>query len=546
MQLSYAQGSTDVPLLAETIGENLEQTTARFPDHDALIVRHQGIRCTYREFDEATDRLAKAFLRLGVELGDRVGIWSPNCAEWVAVQYATAKIGAILVNVNPAYRTSELEYVLNQSGCRFLVSAPSYLTSDYRAMVEAVSQSTPELERAVFLDSPEWNDLFDAGDDVPDEELWQRESLLDADQPINIQYTSGTTGFPKGATLTHRNILNNGYFCGETLGYTENDRVCIPVPFYHCFGMVIGNLACTTHGAAMVIPSPGFESGAVLEAVEAEACTSLYGVPTMFIAALGDEDLAKRDVSTLRTGVMAGAPCPIEVMKQVITDLNMSEVTIAYGMTEVSPVATQTRRDDTIERRVSTVGVAHPHVEIQIVDPDTGDVVAPGTSGEFCTRGYSVMKGYWNDPERTAESIDGDGWLHSGDLAVMDEAGYVKIVGRLKDMIIRGGENVYPREIEEYLFTHPDVVDAQVIGVPDERFGEQIMAWVQKREGSDLSEVDLIDFCKGTIAHFKVPKYVRFTGEYPMTVTGKIQKFKLREQAIAELGLESVAGTETA
>jgi fatty-acyl-CoA synthase len=546
MQLSYAQGSTDVPLLAETIGENLEQTTARFPDHDALIVRHQGIRCTYREFDEATDRLAKAFLRLGVELGDRVGIWSPNCAEWVAVQYATAKIGAILVNVNPAYRTSELEYVLNQSGCRFLVSAPSYLTSDYRAMVEAVSQSTPELERAVFLDSPEWNELFDAGDDVPDEELWQRESLLDADQPINIQYTSGTTGFPKGATLTHRNILNNGYFCGETLGYTENDRVCIPVPFYHCFGMVIGNLACTTHGAAMVIPSPGFESGAVLEAVEAEACTSLYGVPTMFIAALGDEDLAKRDVSTLRTGVMAGAPCPIEVMKQVITDLNMSEVTIAYGMTEVSPVATQTRRDDTIERRVSTVGVAHPHVEIQIVDPDTGDVVAPGTSGEFCTRGYSVMKGYWNDPERTAESIDGDGWLHSGDLAVMDEAGYVKIVGRLKDMIIRGGENVYPREIEEYLFTHPDVVDAQVIGVPDERFGEQIMAWVQKREGSDLSEVDLIDFCKGTIAHFKVPKYVRFTGEYPMTVTGKIQKFKLREQAIAELGLESVGGTETA
>jgi fatty-acyl-CoA synthase len=546
MQLSYAQGSTDVPLLAETIGENLEHTTARFPDRDALIVRHQGIRCTYREFDEATDRLAKAFLRLGVELGDRVGIWSPNCAEWVAVQYATAKIGAILVNVNPAYRTSELAYVLNQSGCRFLISAPSYLTSDYRAMVDAVADSTPGLERAIFLDSPEWNELFDAGDEVPDEELWQRESLLEADQPINIQYTSGTTGFPKGATLTHRNILNNGYFCGETLGYTENDRVCIPVPFYHCFGMVIGNLACTTHGAAMVIPSPGFDSGAVLEAVEAEACTSLYGVPTMFIAVLEDEDLAKRDVSTLRTGVMAGAPCPIEVMKRVITDLNMAEVTIAYGMTEVSPVATQTLRDDTIERRVSTVGVAHPHVEVQIVDPDTGEVVFPGTSGEFCTRGYSVMKGYWNDPERTAESIDADGWLHSGDLAVMDDAGYVKIVGRLKDMIIRGGENVYPREIEEYLFTHPDVVDAQVIGVPDERFGEQIMAWVQKREGSDLSELDLIDFCEGTIAHFKVPKYVRFTDEFPMTVTGKIQKFKLREKAIAELGLESVAGTETA
>ena len=545
MQLSYAQGSTDVPLLTETIGENLEHTTARFPDRDALIVRHEGIRCTYREFDEATDRLAKALLRLGIELGDRVGIWSPNCAEWVAVQYATAKIGAILVNVNPAYRTSELEYVINQSGCRFLISAPSYLTSDYRSMVEAVSGSTPGLERTIFLDSPEWNELFDAGDDVPDEELWQRESLLDADQPINIQYTSGTTGFPKGATLTHRNILNNGYFCGERLGYTEQDRVCIPVPFYHCFGMVIGNLACTSHGAAMVIPAPGFEAGAVLEAVEAEACTSLYGVPTMFIATLEHEDLEKRDVSTLRTGVMAGAPCPIEVMKQVITDLNMAEVTIAYGMTEMSPVATQTLRDDTIERRVSTVGVAHPHVEIQIVEPESGDILPAGMSGEFCARGYSVMQGYWNEPERSAEAIDAEGWLHSGDLAVMDDAGYVKIVGRIKDMIIRGGENVYPREIEEYLFTHPDVVDAQVIGVPDERFGEQIMAWVQKREGSTLSEADLVEFCKGSIAHFKVPKYVRFTDEYPMTVTGKIQKFKLREQAIEELGLESEAGPET-
>ncbi len=546
MQVSYASGSTDTPLLTETIGENLEHTTARFPDRDALIVRDQGIRCTYSEFDEATDRLAKAFLQLGVELGDRVGIWSPNCAEWVAVQYATAKIGAILVNVNPAYRTSELEYVLNQSGCRFLISAPSYLTSDYRAMIDAVSGSTPELERTIFLDSPEWNELFDAGDAVPDETLWQRESLLDADQPINIQYTSGTTGFPKGATLSHRNILNNGYFCGERLGYTEEDRVCIPVPFYHCFGMVIGNLACTTHGAAMVVPSPGFEAGAVLEAVEAEQCTSLYGVPTMFIATLEHEDLEKRDVSSLRTGVMAGAPCPIEVMKHVITDLNMAEVTIAYGMTEVSPVATQTLRDDTIERRVSTVGVAHPHVEIQIVDTDTGEVAPVGTSGEFCTRGYSVMQGYWNEPERTAESIDDDGWLHSGDLAVMDEAGYVKIVGRLKDMIIRGGENVYPREIEEFLYTHPDVVDAQVIGVPDERFGEEIMAWVQKREDSDLSEAELVNFCKGTIAHFKVPRYVRFTDEYPMTVTGKIQKFKLRERAIEELGLESIANTETA
>ena len=542
MKDSYALGPTEMPLLSETIGENLEHTTARFPDHDALIVRHQGIRCTYQEFDDATDRLAKAFLQLGVALGDRVGIWSPNNAEWVAVQYATAKIGAILVNINPAYRTSELEYVLNQSGCRFLISAPSYLTSDYRAMVAEVADRTPGLERTIFLDSPEWNDLFDAGDAVPDEELWQRESLLTADQPINIQYTSGTTGFPKGATLTHRNILNNGFFCGETLGYTERDRVCIPVPFYHCFGMVIGNLACTTHGAAMVVPSPGFDAGAVLEAVEAESCTSLYGVPTMFIATLEHDDLAKRDVSTLRTGVMAGAPCPIEIMKRVITTLHMSEVTIAYGMTELSPVATQTLRDDSVDRRVSTVGTAHPHVEIKIVDPDTGETTPAGTPGEFCARGYSVMKGYWNDPDRTAEAIDADGWMHSGDLAVMDADGYVKIVGRLKDMIIRGGENVYPREIEEYLFTHPDIVDAQVIGVPDERFGEQIIAWVQKRDGADLTEDDVVEYCKGRIAHFKVPRYVRFTTEFPMTVTGKIQKFKLKERAVEELGLARTSG----
>jgi len=546
MQISYAHGPTDVPLRTETIGENLEHTANRFPDRDALIVRHQGVRCSYREFDEATDRLAKAFLRLGVELGDRVGIWSPNNAEWVAVQYATAKVGAILVNINPAYRTSELRYVLEQSGCRFLISAPSYLSSDYRAMVAGVESDLPGLERTIFLDSPEWNGLFDAGEDVPDEELWERESLLDPDQPINIQYTSGTTGFPKGATLTHRNILNNGFFCGERLGYTEHDRVCIPVPFYHCFGMVIGNLACTSHGSAMIIPSPGFDAGAVLEAVEAESCTSLYGVPTMFIAVLGHEDRGKRDVSTLRTGVMAGAPCPIEVMRQVIDELNMTEVTIAYGMTETSPVSTQTLRNDTLDRRVSTVGVAHPHVEIQVTDPDTGAVVAPGTSGEFRTRGYSVMQGYWNDPDRTAEVIDSDGWMHSGDLAVMDEHGYVKIVGRLKDMIIRGGENVYPREIEEYLYTHPDIVDAQVIGVPDERFGEQIMAWIQKREGSELDADAVIAHCKGAIAHFKVPRYVRFTDEYPMTVTGKVQKFRLREMAIEELGLGDAASTETA
>lgn len=543
MQLSYAKGSTEVPLLTETIGENLERAANRFPDRDALVVSHQGIRCTYREFDDATDRLAKSFLKLGVQLGDRLGIWSPNNAEWVAVQYATAKIGAILVNVNPAYRTSELEYVLNQSGCRFLISAASFHTSDYRAMVSEVEGSTPALERTIYLDSPEWSRLFDAGDDVPDEELRERESLLNPDQPINIQYTSGTTGFPKGATLTHRNILNNGFFCGQRLGYTEHDRVCIPVPFYHCFGMVIGNLACTTHGAAIVVPSPGFDAGAVLDAVETERCTSLYGVPTMFIAMLEHEDLEARDVSSLRTGVMAGAPCPTEVMNQVVERLNMAEITIAYGMTEVSPVATQTLRDDPVELRVATVGVAHPHVEIKIVDPESGETVAPGTSGEFCTRGYSVMQGYWNEPDRTAESIDADGWMHSGDLASMDDDSYVRIVGRLKDMIIRGGENVYPREIEEFLHTHPDIVDAQVIGVPDTRFGEQIMAWVRKRDSSDLSEAEVIAHCKGRIAHFKVPTYVRFTDEFPMTVTGKIQKYRLRKLAIEELGLTQTEAT---
>jgi fatty-acyl-CoA synthase len=545
MHLSQAGGSTVVPLLEETIGESLEHATARFGDRDALIVRHQGIRCTYQQFDEATDRLAKAFLELGVALGDRIGIWSPNNAEWVAVQYATAKIGAILVNINPAYRTSELEYVLNQSGCRFLISATSYLTSDYHAMIDEVRSATPGLERAIFLDAPEWNDLFDAGDAVPDEELWERESLLSADQPINIQYTSGTTGFPKGATLTHRNILNNGFFCGEQLGYTEFDRVCIPVPFYHCFGMVIGNLACTSHGAAIVVPSPGFDAGAVLDTIEAERCTSLYGVPTMFIASLEQQEETPRDLSSLRTGVMAGAPCPIEVMKSVITTLHMPEVTIAYGMTELSPVATQTLRDDPIELRVSTVGIAHPHVDIKIVDPDTGDTTPVGVPGEFCARGYSVMEGYWEDPQKTDQAVDAEGWMHTGDLAVMDDDGYVQIVGRLKDMIIRGGENVYPREIEEYLFTHPDVVDAQVIGVPDERFGEEIMAWIHKRRGSDLAESDVIEYCTGRIAHFKVPRYVRFVEEYPMTVTGKIQKYKLRERAIEELGLGS-ARTEAA
>jgi fatty-acyl-CoA synthase len=537
MRHAHTKGPTTTPLLDETIHQNLRRTTARFPDRDALVVCHQGIRCSYAQFDDATDRLAKALIAIGTQIGDRVGIWSPNNAEWVAVQYATAKIGAILVNINPAYRTSELEYVLNQSGCRILISASEYLTSDYREMIGEVLDQTPSVEQVILLDSPEWDRLFDAADRIPDEALWGREALLDPDQPINIQYTSGTTGFPKGATLTHRNILNNGYFCGEILGYTEKDRVCVPVPFYHCFGMVIGNLACTSHGSAIIVPSPGFDAGAVLDAVEVEACTSLYGVPTMFIALLEEEDLASRDVSSLRTGVMAGAPCPVEVMSRVMDDLHMPEVTIAYGMTEVSPVATQTLRDDPVSRRVGTVGVAHPHVEIQIFDPESGAPVGPGTAGEFCTRGYSVMEGYWNDDERTAEAIDDDGWLHSGDLATMDQNGYVQIVGRIKDMIIRGGENIYPREIEEYLLSHPDIMDAQVIGVPDKKYGEQIMAWIQTREGAHLDEEAVIAFCKGRIAHFKVPRYVRFVDEFPLTVTGKVQKFKLRELATAGTGV---------
>ena len=534
MNLALAAGPTDVPLLDETIGENLARITAEFGDREALVVRHQGIRCTYTEFDEATDRLAKALLSMGLRVGDRVGMWSPNCAEWVAVQYATAKIGAILVNVNPAYRTTELEYVLNQSGMRLLISAPDYLTSDYRAMVAEVRGRAPELERAIFLDSPEWDGLFDGAESVSDGELRLREGVLSPEQPINIQYTSGTTGFPKGATLSHRNILNNGYFAGERCGYTERDRVCIPVPFYHCFGMVLGNLACTTHGACMVVPGPGFDAAAVLETVAAERCTSLYGVPTMFIAELEHPDRERYDTSTLRTGIIAGAPCPIEMMKRVISDLHMDEVTIAYGMTELSPVSTQTLLDDDIERRVATVGSVHPHVEVKIIDPETGGTIAPGETGELCARGYSVMIGYWNDPDRTAEAIDDEGWMHTGDLATMDRDGYVSIVGRLKDMIIRGGENVYPREIEEFLFTHPDVVNAQVVGLPDERFGELVVAWVQRRPGSEVTEDDLIEFCRGKIAHFKVPEHIRFTDEFPMTVTGKVQKFRLRAMAIEE------------
>ncbi|MDK1018155.1 MAG: AMP-binding protein [Actinomycetota bacterium] len=546
MALAEAAGPTNVPLIDETIGQNLEATVARFPDRDALVAPHQGIRYTYAEFNDAVDIVARGLLATSVKVGDRIGIWSPNNAEWVLVQYATAKIGAILVNINPAYRTTELEYTLNQSGCRTLISARSHLSSDYVAMIDEVRPRAPALEQVIYLDSEDWQNLISAAETVTAQTLRDTSASLSADQPVNIQYTSGTTGFPKGATLSHANILNNGYFVGEACGYDETDRVCIPVPFYHCFGMVLGNLACTTHGSAIVIPGTSFDPRAVLETIEAEGCTSLYGVPTMFIEELNHENFDDYDLTTLRTGIMAGSPCPTEIMTRVISDMHMEQVTIAYGMTETSPVSTQTGADDDTERRVSTVGRVHPHVEIKIVDPETGRTVERGDQGEFCTRGYSVMVGYWNDPDRTAEAIDADAWMHTGDLATMDEEGYVKIVGRIKDMIIRGGENVYPSEIEEYLYTHPEIVAAQVVGVPDEKFGEQVMAWVKTKPGATLTEEEVKEFCRGRIAHFKVPAYVAFIDEFPMTVTGKIQKFRLREMAIEDLDIERAAQTEMA
>jgi len=545
MTLSAAEGPTSVPLLSETIPQNLARTVAEHGGRDALVSVEQGLRYTYTGFAGEVDRVARGLMGIGVAKGDRVGIWSPNYAEWVLVQYATARIGAILVTINPAYRSSELEYVLNQSQASVLVAVESFLTSDYRSMIAEVWDRVPA-GRVVYLHTPDWDTLLEAAETVPADRLEERSARLEPDDAINIQYTSGTTGFPKGATLSHRNILNNGLFIGEACKYTAEDRVCIPVPFYHCFGMVLGNLACTTHGAAMVIPAAGFNAKATLEAVAAERCTSLYGVPTMFIAELGEPDLAGYDLSSLRTGIMAGSPCPIEVMRQVVDQMNMSEVTIAYGMTETSPVSTQTSADDPLEKRVTTVGRVHPHVEIRIVDPATGEVVPRGTSGEFQTRGYSVMLGYWNDPERTAEAIDADGWMHTGDLAVMDDEGYVNIVGRIKDMIIRGGENVYPREVEEFLYTHPDIVDVQVIGVPDVRYGEEIMAWVQLRDGAGTTADDIEDFCRGTIAHYKVPRYIKLTDTFPMTITGKIQKFKMREQSIEELRLDSAAQVRSA
>jgi fatty-acyl-CoA synthase len=544
---SYAHGASDVALIGQTIGDNLAATAAQFPDRDALVVPFQDVRLTYAQLDAAVDELARGLIAAGIEPGDRVGIWSPNNAEWVVVQYATARMGAILVNLNPAYRTHEVAYALQQSGCRLLVAATDFKTSDYTAMVAEVRPDLPALERVVFLGTPEWDELLAGAASITEDELRARSAALQFDDPINIQYTSGTTGFPKGATLSHHNILNNGWFIGEGCRYDERDRVCIPVPFYHCFGMVLGNLACTTHGAAMVIPAPAFDPEATLRTVEEERCTSLYGVPTMFIAELAHPDFHRFDLSSLRTGIMAGSPCPIEVMKQCVSAMHMEEVTICYGMTETSPVSTQTDADDPLDKRVGSVGRVHPHVEIKVVEPLTGRVVDRCESGELCTRGYSVMLGYWEDPERTAEAIDRAGWMHTGDLATMDDEGYLNIVGRIKDMIIRGGENVYPREIEEFLYTHPDIVDVQVIGVPDAKYGEEIMAWIKVRDGARaLSVDDVREFCQGRIAHFKVPRYVHVTDEFPMTVTGKVQKYKMRESAIELLGLEAAAGIETA
>jgi len=545
-ELSYGHGADTTALLGETIGVNFERTVARFPSAEALVSRHQGLRYTYEQLNVAVDEVALGLLDLGIDKGDRVGIWAPNCAEWVLVQYATAKIGAILVNINPAYRTHELGYVLKQSGVRLLVSAPSFRTSDYRAMVaEVTGAGLPALEGVIFLGSPEWDELVSHGDSVPPHRLRDRMAQLSFDDPINIQYTSGTTGFPKGATLSHHNILNNGYFVAELCGYTEADRVAIPVPFYHCFGMVMGNLGATTHGACMVIPAAAFDPAATLEAVQAERCTSLYGVPTMFLAELALPDFGSYDLSSLRTGIMAGSSCPVEVMKRVVSDMNMAEVTICYGMTETSPVSTQTRADDELERRVSTVGRPGPHIEVKVVDPATGLVVPRGTTGEFCTRGYLVMLGYWEEPAKTAEAIEA-GWMRTGDLATMDAAGYLNIVGRIKDLVIRGGENVYPREVEEFLYGHPDIADVQVIGVPDERYGEELMAWVQVRAGASLTPDQVREYCVGKLAHYKVPRYVHLTDEFPMTVTGKIQKYKMREAAVELLGLQDAAGIRNA
>jgi fatty-acyl-CoA synthase len=545
---------TRTPLLDETIGANLRSTVARFGTDEALVSRHQGVRYSYEELWNEVEEVARALLALDIQRGDRIGIWAPNCAEWTLTQYATARIGAILVNVNPAYRPAELVYALRQSGVRTLVLAERFKASEYLEMLASVRADLVDLERTITIGNERaartedlvWSELREAAGASSASALEAREATLTPDDPINIQYTSGTTGNPKGATLTHNNILNNAAALASALGYSNNDRVCIPVPLYHCFGMGVGNLGCTTSGATMVYPAPSFEPLATLEAIAEERCTSVYGVPTMWIAQLEHPRFGEFDLTSLRTGVMAGAPCPVEVMKRAVTEMHSREVCIAYGMTETSPVTFITRRDDDLERRVSTVGTVLPNVDAKVIDPLNGEIVPRGTPGEVCTRGYVVMAGYWEDADATANAVDAEGWMHTGDLGVMDDAGYLNIVGRSKDMAIRGGENIYPREIEEVLFLHPAVASAQVIGVPDERMGEELMAWIVLREGHDADEDDLRAFCRERLAHFKVPRYWKVTDEFPMTVTGKIQKFKMRELAVAELGLHAAAGIRTA
>lgn len=532
---SYARGEDSPALLEETIGASFERTVAAYGEREALVEVATGRRWTYAELNAAVDTFAIGLLRAGITKGDRVGIWAPNCAEWTITQLATAKIGAILVNINPAYRTHELAYVLNQSGVKLLISATEFKTSDYRAMIDEVRGETA-VEKVIFIGTPDWTDH-----NVSDPGVTLLELLdysLAVDDPINIQYTSGTTGFPKGATLSHRNILNNGYFTTETIRFTHEDRLAIPVPFYHCFGMVMGNLGCITHGATMVIPAPGFDPAITLQTIQDERCTGVYGVPTMFIAMQNAPGFADYDLSSLRTGIMAGSPCPVEVMKRCIDDMHMGEVSIAYGMTETSPVSTQTRADDDLDRRTATIGRVHPHVEVKIADPATGATVERGQPGEFCTRGYSVMLGYWDDEEKTREAVDADGWMHTGDLAVMREDGYCTIVGRIKDMVIRGGENIYPREIEEFLYTHPDVEDVQVVGVPDQKYGEELCAWIRLREGAAPLDADSVrEFATGKLAHYKIPRYVLLVDQFPMTVTGKVRKVEIREESARRLGL---------
>jgi len=554
LSLSHSAGQRSGQLSDRTIGVCLADTIARRPDAEALVVRHQDIRLTYAEFGREVERVARALLAVGIQTGDRIGIWAPNCAEWAYVQFAAARIGAILVNVNPAYRAQEMAYALNQSGVRLLISASSFKTSDYLQLISDVRAELPQLECVVVTGDRQigvagdlsWDEFLVTGEAVNAAALRARESALDCHDPINIQYTSGTTGNPKGATLTHHNILNNAKMVAETLRYTSADRVCIPVPLYHCFGMGIGNLGCVVSGATMVYPAPSFEPLATLEAIEQERCTSIYGVPTMFIAQLEHADFPRFDLKSLRTGIMAGSPCPIETMKRVITEMHAKEVCIAYGMTETAPVSFITRPDDSVERRVSTVGTVATDVEAKVIDTETGETVPVGKPGEVCTRGYLVMRGYWKDPQATADAVDAEGWMHTGDLGVMDEHGYLNIVGRSKDMVIRGGENLFPVEIEQVLFTHPAVAGAQVIGVPDQRMGEELMAWIVLREGMTAGEDDLRTFCRANLAHFKTPRYWKFVTEFPLTVTGKVQKYRMREIAVQELGLQQAAAIRTA